>query len=190
MRSSTSPATRSDNGRSGLIPPSRKIELRGDVVQPGRDVVRSRCGGDRLHRHPRCEELLDHRVVEVAGDPLALVHQRHTGAIVLPFGDVADGGDGPLFTVEGHRAQADLDREQTAVGVFGQQVQSAAHRPGQGLLGVAHAVVHVPIPLLGRDQAVDRHAGERLDGVAEERCRGRVRQRDHARHVDQQQSVG
>ena len=108
-----------------------------DFVDPGFDALGEvgwGTNGHRLQLEAEAEQPLQHGVVQIAGDPFALVGQGEqiAGGAQHRLGlqsvaHVADHGDRAVAPVEGR--QADLDRQLGAVGAQHREVHPRAHRP-------------------------------------------------------------
>ena len=69
--------------------------------------------------------------------------------------DIANGGDGQQPAFAGHRAQANLDGELSAVLAQGEQVETDAHGADSHVLGVVLAVRHMPLAKAFRQEDFD-----------------------------------
>jgi DNA polymerase III epsilon subunit-like protein len=121
-----------------------------DVVDDRLELARRlRVGRERrgLHAEPHAVEVLEHHVVQIAADALALADQgellvrRGEPALVLQsIGDVSHRGEHVLAAVV-ERAERDLDRNRQPVGALQRQLEPRPHRTLRG-------VPVVPLPHL------------------------------------------
>ena len=143
-----------------------------DTRRRSRGVAAGQCA---LQRQADCEQPLDHGVVQVARDPLAVVDEGEDFVRAHELlgrgpalGHVADHGDDVRVTARLHRAEPDLDRELLARAPAAVQVEPRAHRAGARVGRVALAVRDVARAQGIREEDLDRLPDELVDRVPEE----------------------
>ena len=146
----------------------RIVASRSSTARLIRSVIRSSVGQHRggLQGQPGGEEPLDHVVVEVAGDPLALVDQRHGGGV-----------DAQLGMLDGDARRRRQRDGQLLVGI-GERPAAAPSRSGTGC-----RTPFVGVPSAERDRHAEERAHRRVvrrEAVAV-RVAGEVRQAQRAR---------
>ena len=175
----------------------RLVEVVDDALDPNAHIgIGTDDRRNRLERHSRREQSLDHCVVEVAGDALAVLEdgQLLRGPLELlprrdPISHVAYRRHGVLLVTRLHGAQADLDRDLAAVLAPRVKQQPASHRTGSWVVPEPGAVRSVRFVEAFREEVLDRPADEVGSLEAEQDLGLAVHEDDHAARVDHDQGV-